>query len=102
MQVVAGLVVAELPGGGKVIFAGDPGLCVKVRQFAGFANGDLRVVLLLQNPSTEDRTVTVKLSADLPVPVIDLMGTRRMMTPTGGKLAIPMQVEVPVFLLLEK
>lgn len=53
-------------------------------------------------PTDRDRTVTVKLSADLPVQVIDLMGNRRTMTPTGGKLAIPMQAETPVFLLLEK
>ena len=53
-------------------------------------------------PADRDRTVTVKVSADLPVPVIDLMGNRRVMTPKGGELPIPMQAETPVFLLLEK
>jgi len=46
--------------------------------------------------------VTVEVSADLPVPVIDLMGNRRVMTPAGGNLPIPVQAETPVFLLLEK
>ena len=46
--------------------------------------------------------MTVTVSADLPVPVINLIGNRRVMTPKAGKLAIPMQVDVPVFLLLEK
>ena len=53
-------------------------------------------------PTDKDRTITVKLSADLPVPVIDLMGNRRVMTPAGGNLPMPMQAETPVFLLLEK
>ena len=65
---------------------------------AGPGAGNVLVVW----PIGDDRTATLKVPADRPVTVVDLMGGRQVRTPQGEDLALPLRTETPVFLLLEK
>ena len=65
---------------------------------AGAGAGGVLVVW----PIGDDRTATLKVPADRPVTVVDLMGGREVRTPRGEDLALPLRTETPVFLLLEK